>query len=82
MLDAPWTVIYKIQTEYKLEFYLKYPDNAIRKLICQFRVSDHSLGIERGRYYKIPRHLRLCEKCGVVETHFVLHFLVYCTIND
>jgi hypothetical protein len=26
-------------------------------LICQFRVSDHSLGFERGWYYKIPRHL-------------------------
>jgi hypothetical protein len=33
----------------KMTFYLKYPDNAIRKLICQFRVSDHSLGIEKGR---------------------------------
>ena len=31
-----------LTTEYKLEFDLKYPDNAIRKLICQF------LGIERG----------------------------------
>jgi hypothetical protein len=36
-------------------------------LICQFRVSDHSLGLERGRYYEIPRHLRLCEKCGVIK---------------
>jgi hypothetical protein len=69
-----------LKTEYKLEFYLKYPDNAIRKLICQFRVSNHSLGIEKGRYYKIPRHLRLCEKCGVVDDE--AHFLLYCTIND
>jgi hypothetical protein len=69
-----------LKTEYKLEFYLKYPDNAIRKLICQFRVSDHSLGLERGRYYKIPRHLRLCEKCGVVDDE--AHFFLYCTIND
>ena len=36
-----------LKTEYKLEFQLKYPDNAIRKLICQFRVSDHFLGIEK-----------------------------------
>ena len=46
-----------LKTEYKLEFYLKYPDNAIRKLICQFKIRDHSLGIEKGRYSKIPRHL-------------------------
>ena len=56
-----------LKTEHKLEFYLKYPDNAIGKLICQFRVSDHSLGIERERYYEIPRHLILCKKCGVVD---------------
>jgi hypothetical protein len=49
-------------------------------LICQFRVSDRSLGIEKGRYYKIPRHLRLCEKCGVVDDE--AHFFLYCTIND
>jgi hypothetical protein len=42
-----------LKTEYKLEVYLKYPDNAIRKLICQF-ISAHSLGIEKGRYYTIP----------------------------
>jgi hypothetical protein len=69
-----------LKTEYKLEFYLKYPENVIRKLICQFRVSDHSLGIERGRYYKIPRQLRLSEKCGVVDDE--AHFFLYCTIND
>ena len=69
-----------LKTEYKLECYLKYLDNAIRKLICQFRISDHSLGIERRRYYKIPRHLRLCEKCGVLDNE--AHLFLYCTIND
>ena len=36
--------------------------------------------IEKGRYYKIPRHVRLCEKCGVVDDE--AHFFLYCTIND
>jgi hypothetical protein len=49
-------------------------------LICQIRVSDHSLGNERGRYYIIPRHLGLCEKCGVVDDE--AHFFLYCAIND
>ena len=44
----------------------------IRKLRCQFRISDHSLGIEREQYYKIPRHLRhVCEKCGVVDVQLM-----------
>ena len=30
--------------------------------------------------YIIPRHLRLCEKCGVVDDE--AHFFLYCTIND
>ena len=66
-----------LKTEYNLEFYLKYSDNVIRKQICQFRVSDHSLGIERGRYNKTPRHLI---KCGVVDDE--AHLFLYCTIND
>jgi radical SAM superfamily enzyme with C-terminal helix-hairpin-helix motif len=33
---------------------LKYPDFEIRRLICKFRLSDHSLTFETGRYKKIP----------------------------
>jgi hypothetical protein len=28
----------------------------------------------------MPSHLRLCEKCGVVDAE--AHFFLYCTIND
>jgi hypothetical protein len=43
--DKSKVLLFKtLKTEYNLEFYLKYSDNVIRKLICQFRVSDHSLG--------------------------------------
>jgi hypothetical protein len=44
-----------LKSKNKSEFYLKYPDFEKRRLICKFRLSDHSLAIETGRYKKIPR---------------------------
>jgi hypothetical protein len=41
-----------LKSKNKSEFYLKYPDFEIRRLICKFRLSDHSLAIETGRYKK------------------------------
>jgi hypothetical protein len=38
-----------LKSKNKSEFYLKYPDFEIRRLICKFRLSDHSLAIETGR---------------------------------
>ena len=43
-----------LKSKNKSEFYLKYPDFEIKRLICKFRLSDHSLAIETGRYKKIP----------------------------
>ena len=44
-----------------------------RQLLSKFRLSDHFLGIELGRYRNIPRAQRLCKKCGVLDDEF--HFL-------
>jgi hypothetical protein len=54
---------------------LKYPDFEIRRLICKVRLSDYYLAIETGRYKKIPRHLRTCNKCETLddETRFFLN---------
>jgi hypothetical protein len=64
----------------KSEFYLKYPDFEIRRLICKFRLSDHSLAIETGRYKKIPRHLRTCNKCETLDDEN--HFFLNCKLNE
>jgi hypothetical protein len=39
-----------LKSKNKSEVSLKYPDFEIRRLICKFRLSDHSLTIETGRY--------------------------------
>jgi hypothetical protein len=59
---------------------LKYPDFEIRRFICKFRLSDHSLEIETGRYKKIPRHLRTCNKCETLDDEY--HFFLNCKLNE
>ena len=66
--------------DYKTEYYLNFPNTKTRKLICKFRVSDHPLAIETGRYKNIPRNLRLCSVCNLIDDE--IHFFLKCKINE
>ena len=68
-----------IKTDYTFEKYLYCLNPEIRRLICKFRISDHILEIESGRYKKIPRNLRLCNSCMKIEDE--IHFFLDCSIN-
>ena len=61
------------------EFYLKSKCFEFKNFITKFRISNHSLLIEKGRFSNIPRENRLCSKCNVVEDE--MHFLLHCTRN-
>jgi hypothetical protein len=39
----------------------------MRQLFTKFRVSDHSLEIESGRYKNITREERICKNCNLNE---------------
>ena len=55
----------KLKSEIKLEDYLiKETNFKTRQLITKFRVSDHCLEIEIGRYKNIPREQRICKECN------------------
>ena len=63
--------------DYQMEKYLTIIKNPnIRKVISQFRVSNHKLQIERGRYENIPRDQRICKLCdsGEIEDEFNFTF--------
>ena len=46
----------KLKNEIKLEDYLSTLNNFnSRKILTKFRISDHKLEIEIGRYKKVPR---------------------------
>ena len=46
----------------------------------KFRISDHSLEIEKGRYNKTACEERLCKNCGVIEDE--AHFILKCKVNQ
>ena len=77
--------LYKnIKLNLEKEFYLKFHDFSIRKCFTKLRLSDHSLEIERGRYFKIPRENRLCRNCNVIESeeHFLIHCKLYINLRN
>jgi hypothetical protein len=52
----------------KLEDYLSTLNNFnSRKILTKFRISDHKLEIEIGRYKKVPREQRICKACKVFD---------------
>ncbi len=66
--------------DYKTEHYLNFPDSKARRLICKFRISDHPLAIETGRYSNIPRNMRLCNTCNLIDDEYHFSFIVKLTI--
>ena len=53
----------------------------MRQLYTKFRVSDHSLEIESGRYKNITREERKCKNCNLNEIGDEYHFFLKCTAN-
>jgi hypothetical protein len=49
--------------------------------LYKFRVSDHSLEIESGRYKSITREERKCKNCNLNEIGDEYHFFLKCTAN-
>ena len=72
----------KIKSELKLENYLLFFSNfKMRQLFTKFRVSDHSLEIESGRYKNITREERKCKNCNLNEIGDEYHFFLKCSAN-
>ena len=67
------------KTDHNLEKYLEViKDPYKRKCLSRFRVSNHSLQIEIGRYQNIPREERLCPICNSGEVESETHLLLSC----
>ena len=72
----------KLKSDIKLENYLlKIPSFKLRQLFTKFRVSDHSLEVEIGRYKNIPREARTCKNCNSNDIDDEHHFFLNCTHN-
>ena len=53
--------------EKKSCIYESFLNDEHRKIITRWRLSNHDLKIETGRYHKIPREHRVCDLCEVLE---------------
>ena len=72
------------KSDHKLEKYLEaIKDPYKRKCFSRFRISNHNLHIEVGRYQNIPRKERLCEICnsGEIESETIFYSLAMPSMN-
>ena len=69
-----------LKREYKLADYLStVGDSKQRQILTKYRLSDHSLAIEKGRHKKwLPKEQRICGHCTTGEVETEMHFLLYC----
>ena len=86
-LIAQTKLILRTHSLFKNDFFTEHhleliTDFRYRAVITKLRCSSHALEIERGRYQnpKVPRDLRLCLTCKVVEDEN--HFVTKCSINQ
>lgn len=69
------------KTYFHFEKYLEWGDYKKRKTITKFRISNHDLEIEKGRYIGLQANQRLCKLCSS-EMEDEIHFLLKCNKLD
>ena len=66
------------------EYLTTVTDPKLRKALTMYRLSEHSLAIEKGRRRQtwLSREERLCAHCPQNEVETELHFLTSCPMYD
>ena len=66
-----------LKSEVREEPYLRTVRNVKDRIsMTKFRLSNHTLMIEKGRHQNLERHDRICPLCPLVEDE--IHFLTKC----
>ncbi len=73
-----FTFYRNIKTEFKMEKYLSCNSTYHVNLLCRFRVSNHKLPVEKGRYHGIVRYQRYCTLCNKNKLGDEYHLLLKC----
>ena len=68
------------KSDFKFETYLVVKDGRNRHALTKFRLSSHTLGIERGRRTNNEVNERLCAYCDRIDDE--RHFILYCDVID
>ena len=73
------TLYSNIKSIYSIEPYLKIKDYKCRQFVSKFRMLDHCLPIETGRFNSIPENERVCPHCTMNNIGDEEHTLLHCT---
>ena len=84
---SPNAIIYRLfKTEHIYEPYLNILSLKNRKIFTRFRLCNHRLPIETGRWLNIPRGERICINLCVIKDvlgmNFITYFNVLYVLND
>lgn len=72
----------KFKFTFEEEKYLNLNDFHNRKVLTKFRISNHKLKIESGRFTNTPLEERICEKCFSDNIEDETHFLFECSFYN
>jgi hypothetical protein len=70
----------KKQCKQDISIYHEQIKRLLSSVLMTLLIRNHNLEIEKGRYCKISRILRLCKTCNKIEDEE--HFILECTINS
>lgn len=72
-------IVYRIfKDTHCFENYLSFLNLRSCIVLCKFRLGNHKLPVERGRYNNIPRERRFCHLCNENMIADEFHFILEC----
>ena len=60
----------------------EYIPDFVRQSFSRLRLQSHSLKVETGRWSRIPREQRLCDRCDAGAVQDEAHVLIACTYTE
>ena len=79
IMNSNKTIVYRIYKDtHCYENYLSKLNSKSRLALCRFRLSNHKLPIERGRFSNIERERRFCQLCNENMIGDEFHFILEC----
>ena len=64
---------------FEFEKYLHVLPTNLAISVLKFRTLNHRMPVQRGRYFNIPRHERVCQKCNSGDLGDEFHYLFLCS---
>jgi hypothetical protein len=79
LIPALKTLNYRIfRNKFEFENYFNILDDRDIFTFCRFRLNNHKLHFEYGRWNNIPRELRICNLCSTADLGDEFHYLLKC----